>query len=130
MFENDYILRIFTEFFEELSSFLSKKGKVDAEKEIQTLYETYFLPSKYYVREDIETIYASFSKYNREEQYYRMQMLAELLYNDALIKEGKIKYDLLRKSLFLYERVDMQSTTFSFNIKMKIQNIKSILSTV
>ncbi|MCI1682587.1 MAG: hypothetical protein LKI39_08540 [Bacteroides sp.] len=129
MIEEDYILRLLTQFLEDISLFLSKRGKENSEKEIQILYSTYFRSSQYYYENNISTIDASISQYKENEQESRMQMLAELLYQDALIKNGEIKVDLLRKSLYLFQKLDIKSKTFSIDRRNKIQQIKTLLAT-
>ena len=57
-----------------------------------------------------------------------MEMLAELLCQDALErKDEKEKVNLLKKSHFLYERLDTLSSTYSFERKRKIQEIQAII---
>ena len=47
---------------------------------------------------------------------------------DALERKVlELKIDLLKKSLFLYERLDLISTTYSFERKRKIQEISGII---
>jgi len=129
MFEEDYIMRMFNQFFEDLSLFLSKGRMVNKEKEIQILYETYFHPSVYYYEKNIHDIYALFSQYSQEEQIYRMSMLAELFYQDALIQNSDLKNSLLEKSLFLFETIETKSNTFSLDRRMRIRQIEGILKT-
>lgn len=128
MFEEDYILRLLNQFLEGISLFLSKKGKDNSEKEIQILYNTYFRSSQYYYENNINTINDSLAQYKENEQECRMQMLAELLYQDALIKDNEIKVDLLKKSLYLFQKLDSQSKTYSLDRQDKIQKIKLLLA--
>ena len=61
--------------------------------------------------------------YGGEELLTRIDMLSELLYQDALLKESEEQKYLLRKSLFLLNYLDTHSDTFSFERRGKIGEI-------
>jgi hypothetical protein len=127
MLERDYILRLLNKFFENLSLYLDRKRKGE-EDQIETFYTNYFHPSKFYIDNTKEEVLNSLSEYPKDEEEYRMEMLAELLCQDALErKEESVKVNLLKKSLFLYERLDTLSSTYSFERKRKIQEIQGII---
>jgi hypothetical protein len=127
MLQKDYIMRLMSKFFEALALYLARKRK-SGEGDIETFYTNYFHPSKYYIDNTKEGVLNSLSEYPKDEEEYRMEMLAELLLQDALErKDYDIKIDLLKKSLFLYERLDTLSTTYSFERKRKIQEIQGII---
>lgn len=126
MLERDYILRLLSKFFEELSLYLDRKHK-GIEDQIETFYTSYFRPSEFYITSDKEDVLKSLSEYGKDEEEYRMEMLAELLCQDGLEREDGNKINLLQKSLFLYERLDELSTTYSFERKRKIQEILGII---
>ena len=62
--------------------------------------------------------------YGDEELLTRIDMLSELLYQDALLKESEEQKYLLRKSLFLLNYLDTHSDTFSFERRGKIGEIE------
>ena len=62
--------------------------------------------------------------YGGEELLTRIDMLSELLYQDALLKESEEQKYLLRKSLFLLNYLDTHSDTFSFERRGKIGEIE------
>jgi len=126
MLERDYIQRLLRKFFEDLSLYLSRKRKGD-EDQMETFYTNYFHPSEFYIKNNKEDVLKSLSEYEKDEEEYRMEMLAELLCQDGLQREDGNKIDLLQKSLFLYTRLDELSTTYSFERKRKIQEIQGII---
>jgi hypothetical protein len=110
-------------FFKDLAQYLSRKKDEDIEDGLQIMYSTYFQPSNFYYVNDNDTILASLSQYKNEEKWLRMEMLAELLYQDALKRNGGQKIELLDKSLAVYKQLDVGCSTFSFERKNKIQSI-------
>lgn len=127
MLQKDYIMRLMSKFFEALALFLARRRKGD-EEQIEIFYTNYFHPSEFYINNSKEDVLNSLSEYPKDEEEYRMEMLAELLYQDALERKVlELKIDLLKKSLFLYERLDLISTTYSFERKRKIQEISGII---
>ena len=126
MLQQDYILRLFSKFFEDLSLYLNRKHKGD-EHQMETFHTNYFHPSEFYLANNKEDVLKSLSEYEKDEEEYRMEMLAELLCQDGLQREDGNKINLLQKSLFLYERLDELSTTYSFERKRKIQEILGII---
>lgn len=127
MLQKDYILRLLSKFFEALHLYLDRKRK-GSEDQIETFYTNYFQPSQFYIDNTKENVLNSLSEYPKDEEEYRMEMLAELLCQDALErKEESVKVNLLKKSLFLYERLDTLSSTYSFERKRKIQEIHGII---
>ena len=59
----------------------------------------------------------------------KIQMLSELLYQDGLIKKNlPEKCMLLEKSLYLFEYLDRESHTFSWDRNRKMIDIQKILT--
>ena len=66
--------------------------------------------------------------FERHELLDRVEILAELLYQDALIQSSDDEQkNLLEKSLYLLEYLDQHSDTFSFERKGKIAGIKKMI---
>ena len=133
MLARDYIMRLLNDFNENLELLLSRKKKEDdpeLEVALQSLYNTYFnhLP-KYYYNEDGENILNDLmNKYEGTEILTRIEMLAELLYQDALCKQSEEQKNLLSKSLYLLEYSDKNSGTFSIQRRDRIDEIKKRVS--
>lgn len=124
MLQRDYILRLFTKFFQDLAQYLSKKKDEDIEDGIQNLYDMYFCPSSFYYENDVDAILHTLSSYKGQELLMRLEMLAELLYQDALRKSGDGQINLLSKALALYQQLDVESTTFSFERREKMEKMR------
>lgn len=125
MIEKDYILRLLNQFFDDLSLFLSKKKK---ENDWASFYNTYFGDCTFYHLAEHDEILNSFNKYSATEKLYRMEMLAELYFQEAhfeIIVPNKLS--LCKRSLMLLEYINMNSDTYSIKRNQRINIIKSIL---
>lgn len=125
MLQRDYIMRLIQLFFEALAKFIrSKEGKEPelVRLELDDLYKTFLKqPRGYFNDLSIEDIINSFD----EEELFKIEIVAELMYQDALI--GSINEGLLTKSLALMKHIDLFSDTFSLNRQRKIGEIESLL---
>ena len=65
--------------------------------------------------------------YEGQEFLTRIDMLSELLYQDALLKEPERKEIPFSKSTLSKEYLDSHSDTFSFERRNKINEIKKLL---
>ena len=128
MIERDFIMRLIRQFFEALNDFLSSSKK-DKSEDIIMMYNTYVGPSEFLHGDDIQSIIKSFDKYGEEERLYRMEMLAELYLAESKINE-KERESLLRKSYILFQYINANSNTYSFDRINKIQYIAGILNTL
>ena len=111
---------------------LEEKKKEDGPEfqlKIQSIYRAYFNHSHhFYYEQDAEYILTDLSQdYEGQEFLTRIDMLSELLYQDALLKEPDEKKYLLAKALYLKEYLDSHSDTFSFERRNKINEIKKLL---
>lgn len=129
MLQRDYILRLFREFTKAIENILKERNKKEGPEvqlQLQSLYRAYFNhPHTFYYEQDAEYILNDLQQnYEGEEFMTRIDMLAELIYNDALLQnEAEQKY-LLKKALFLLEHLDSHSNTFSFERRGKIGEIR------
>lgn len=131
MLQRDYIMRLLREFTEALEKLIEKRKKDDGpefELKIQSLYRAYFGHThNFYYEQDSEYILNELQQnYEGEEFLTRIDMLSELLYQDALLKPVVEKKYILKKSLYLLEYLDTHSDTFSFERRNKISEIKSL----
>ncbi|MCE2616513.1 MAG: hypothetical protein ACTTKN_04100 [Phocaeicola sp.] len=123
MFERDYIMRLIRQFFAAVSLFLSKKGKQNDMEVIHDLYNTYVGPYDFYHISTLDDVMQSFEKYPENERLDRMEMLAELYFQEADLKSEPIREDLLNKAYDLFSFIDNQSRTYSLQRKNRIQDI-------
>lgn len=129
MLQRDYIMRLLQDFVEALEKLVEEKGKHDGPElqlQLQSIYRAYFNhPHPFYYNQDAEYILNDLGQnYGGEELLTRIEMLSELLYQDALLKEPEEQKYLLRKSLYLLIYLDEHSDTFSFERRGKISEIE------
>ena len=122
-------MRLLQQFFETLEKLVEerdKKNGPELQLQLQSIYRAYFNhPPTFYYNQDAEYILNEMGQnYGGEELLTRIDMLSELLHQDALLKEPEEQKYLLRKSLFLLKYLDEHSNTFSFERKGKIEEIE------
>jgi len=126
MYERDYIKRLIQQLFDSIRKLL-ENPKEDNIEDIQIQYKDLydkFLGHNYsfYYNEDIETIIESFS--SQKDSIGRIEMLAELLYNDASLQNDlSVKNNLFAKSLALYKYIDENSDTYSIERIKRIETL-------
>lgn len=134
MLERDYIKRLIRQFFDALEKLIEKKEYLPQENiqlEFEGMYCTYFLkPKEFFCTQDGEYILMYLCQtFEQHELLDRVEILSELLYQDALIQPaGAAQKSLLEKSLYLLEYLDQHSDTFSFERKDKIAGIKKMIA--
>lgn len=129
MLQRDYIMRLLQDFVEALEKLVEERDKHDGPElqlQLQSIYRAYFNhPHIFYYNQDAEYILNDLGQnYGGEELLTRIEMLSELLYQDALLKEPEEQKYLLRKSLYLLIYLDEHSDTFSFERRGKISEIE------
>lgn len=129
MLQRDYIMRLLQDFVEALEKLVEERDKHDGPElqlQLQSIYRAYFNhPHTFYYNQDAEYILNDLGQnYGGEELLTRIEMLSELLYQDALLKELEEQKYLLRKSLYLLIYLDEHSDTFSFERRGKISEIE------
>lgn len=122
-------MRLLQQFVEALEKLVEERGKKDGPElqlQLQSIYRAYFNhPHTFYYDHDAEYILNDLGQnYGGEELLTRIDMLSELLHQDALLKESEEQAYLLRKSLFLLKYLDEHSDTFSFERRGKISEIE------
>lgn len=134
MLERDYIKRLIRQFFDALEKLIEKKEYLPQENiqlEFEGMYRTYFLESKeFFCTHDSEYLLMYLCQtFERYELLDRVEILSELLYQDALIQSSPDQQkNMLEKSLYLLEYLDQHSDTFSFERKGKIAGIKKMIA--
>ncbi|WP_177603664.1 hypothetical protein [uncultured Phocaeicola sp.] len=130
MLERDYIKRLIRQFFDALEKLIEKKEYTPLETiqlEFEGMYRTYFHESKEFFRtQDSEYLLMYLCQtFDKQELLDWIEILSELLYQDALIQTVVAEQkSLLAKSLYLLEYLDQHSNTFSFERRGKIAEIK------
>ena len=129
MFEKDYIMRLIQQFFETLELIIKGGGKNIQEK-INDIYIAYIGKEKEFFQEqNYEHILDFIEEYPNQEKIFRVEMLAELLFQDAILQSNiSVKINLLRKSYNLLLILDKQSKTFSLERQTKMDNILDLLN--
>lgn len=131
MLERDYIRRLIRQFFEEIEKLKDRKKKhagASFQTEIASMYDAYFAHSaSFFYEQDAEFILQTLvSDFPSGQIVQRLEMLADLLYFDSSVSTHPeaLKFELWRKSLFLYDYVDTHSDTFSFERRSRIAVLK------
>lgn len=133
MIEQDYLLKIMQEFIDAIGKILRRPNEDDraAERRMQAHFDAisqqfFRHPTTHFLRlekEDILDDLLAESDPRRTEG--RAQMLAELLYRNALIKTSHMeRLDLLEKSLYLFAYIGRTSRTYSWDRERKMADIR------
>lgn len=127
MLQRDYIMKLVQLFFEALAKFLRNKENKAPEllrPELNELYKTFLkYPRDHFKNMTIDEIGNSFDE---ETRLYKLEIVAELFYQDALL--GETDELLLKKSLALFQYVDLNSDMFSIDRHRKIGEIEALLN--
>ncbi len=134
MIERDYVMRLVKQFFDALAKLVSNRDE-DTVEEIQVqlsgLYEQYLgKEMAFFYSSSVESIIDGIvaGKDLQKEGIPRMEMLAELLYQDAIMKhDATLKQNLLRKALALFDYLAANSHTFSVDREARIETIRDSL---
>lgn len=131
MIHKDYLLRILQQFFEEIAKYLRNKKEYEIENpQLQTqltgLYTTFFnQTADFYISKSADEIITSFDE---QERLIKIEMLSELIYQDALLKpQGETRQQLLQKSLDLFEYLNAHSATYSIPREQEMEQIKHLI---
>ena len=136
MISRDYIVRILQEFFDAIVKAMHKDipGQEPDLSRVQErfndIYRQFFrCPAEHFYRTSKEDILEELDDEGQGNMLAKVQMLSELLYQDALIKADlNDRCELLEKSLFLTEYLDCNSRTFSWDRGQRIGDIKKMLA--
>ena len=129
MFQRDYIQRLLREFMAALERVLQKKEVESRREQIQQLYEQFLGPYSFYHVASFDDIMKSFAgEDNNERRIAKMEMLAELYYQEASLVSKPIADDLLERAFALYDFLENNSNVYSIQRRMKMSDIKARLS--
>ena len=137
MVERDYIMRMLQEFFEAIAKVVRRDlpgiepDFSEIQRHFNDMYNQFFRrPAGYFYGIGKEDILGELEDEGLSESnmFAKMQMLSELLYQDALIKnDHDERLSLLEKSLYLFEYLDRNSRTYSWDRCQRIADIRKSL---
>lgn len=130
MLQQDYIMRLIREFMAALERVLEKKEIKSRRETVEKLYEQYVGPYDFYHIMPLDDIMQSFTRYPEEERLFRMEMLAELYYVEADMLSEPTRTNVMRLALNLFELIDRNSNTFSFDRRRKIEELKKTVGII
>ena len=125
MLERDYIMRLIQEFMAALERMLEKPEVEARRKEIQTLYDKYVGPYAFYHTATMEEALEALAGVDEEHRMGKIEMLAELSNNEARMYSKPESDMLLDKAYKLFDYLEHNSGTFSFDRRNKMNFIKS-----
>jgi hypothetical protein len=136
MMERDYIMRIVQEFFNAIAKLIRLNDEDPDISHIQSrfddMYQQFFRrPATHFYETGKDVILADLEKEGLclRDTLGKVQMLSELLYRDGLIKTSiPEKCMLLEKSLHLLDYLNRNSRTYSWDLGLKMMDIKRILT--
>jgi hypothetical protein len=123
MLQRDYILRLIQEFAAALQRLIEKKEIEDITEKLDKMYDQYIGPHAFYQTAEMDDVMDSFSRFNDNERMDRMEMLAQLYYVEADMKSEPTRTMLLQRALLLFDFIDRNGKTFSFDRRAKIDKI-------
>jgi len=126
-------MRILQQFYDALHKLVNN---IEAEKieDVQLQFNGMYLDylkkdSSFFYENDISTILQFLGDGNDKESLVKISILAELLYNDALLNQkSEMKQKLLSKTLDLLLLIKSRDKTFSEERDSRIEQIKELLS--
>ena len=127
MLERDYIMRLIQEFMAALARVLEKKEVTTRREEIRKLYDKYVGPYTLYYNASVDEVMQAIQSYGVEQRIQRLEMLAELYYTEADMVSKPDRDFLLEKAYALFDFIDHNGKTYSFDRLMKMDKIRKEL---
>lgn len=112
-----------------LQRYLEKDEISERRHCLEDLFKQYFGDSIFYHTASIDEIMSSFNQYPIEERLSRMEMLAELYYAEADMLSEPTRTQQLNKAFMLFDFIDRNGKTFSFERTQKMSNIQNAIKT-
>lgn len=130
MYEKDFIVRLIQHFFEGIARITNKieNGDIeDAKIDIEKTYELLGESSSFFRESTFEGI-LSFLNQKNSIQLKKIDLLAELILNDAKIQRSEnIKCSMFKKAKMLWEYYNRQAKEYSFEREEHLFFIKEYL---
>ncbi|NQX82045.1 MAG: hypothetical protein HRT66_08655 [Flavobacteriaceae bacterium] len=131
MQEEDYIMKILKRFFDIISLLINniKQDKIeDIDIHLDEMFDVYIGKGSSFFYENDNKVINDFLSETKN-PIVKSEMLAELLYAKAIsIKERESGKNMLKKSLYMFEYLDDNSSIFSMDRMNKINEIKKSLT--
>ncbi|MEE4284742.1 MAG: hypothetical protein V2I31_01295 [Mariniphaga sp.] len=128
--ERDYLMRQLMMLFDVIQKILNfrKKGqKEEAEKQVRYFYESLEMETKIQEKK-IESL-LDYLILEKKFTNNHIEMIAFVLKEQGeLAEKAEHKLDFFRKSYFLLEKVDRESTSFSMDRQMKLAELREYLN--
>lgn len=125
MLQRDYIARLIREFMAALQRLVEKDEIGERRRGMEELFRQYFGEYSFYHMTTFDELMRSFEKYPMEERANRIEMLAELYYAEADMLSEPMRTEQLRLSFLLFDYIDHNGNTLSFDRQNKMKNIKN-----
>ncbi|GAA6529044.1 MAG: hypothetical protein LKH27_00280 [Prevotella sp.] len=128
MLERDYFIRVLREFEAAVQAFLEKNEGKEKDAMLKELYRRYV--GKYELLRNMsldEALTYAQDNWKEEERIERLEMLAELWYDEGDLMGSKPLRDLLLDKAFkLLDYVDQRSDTYSMSRQQKLAHIRQL----
>ena len=128
MLERDYFIRVLREFEAAVQAFLEKNEGKEKDAMLKELYRRYV--GKYELLRNMsldEALTYAQDNWKEEERIERLEMLAELWYDEGDLMGSKPLRDLLLDKAFkLLDYVDQRSDTSSMSRQQKLAHIRQL----
>ena len=128
MLERDYFIRVLREFEAAVQAFLEKNEGKEKDAMLKELYRRYV--GKYELLRNMsldEALTYAQDNWKEEERIERLEMLAELWYDEGdLIGSKPLRDLLLDKAFKLLDYVDQRSDTYSMSRQQKLAHIRQL----
>ena len=128
MLERDYFIRVLREFEAAVQAFLEKNEGKEKDAMLKELYRRYV--GKYELLRNMsldEALTYAQDNWKEEERIERLEMLAELWYDEGDLMGSKPLRDLLLDQAFkLLDYVDQRSDTYSMSRQQKLAHIRQL----
>jgi len=133
MLQRDYIMRILQQFYDALHKLVNniEAEKIeDVQQQLKGMYLDYLKKdSSFFYENDVNTIIQFLGDGKDKDSIAKINMLAELLYNDAILNQySETKQKNLSKTLELLRFIKSKDKTFSAERDSKIEQIKELLN--
>lgn len=123
-------MRLIREFMAALQRMLEKKEIEDRREELRRMYEQYLGEYALYHISTMDEVMQSFDRFAENECIHRMEMLAELYCAEADMTSAPQRDEMLRRSLLLFDFIDRNGKTFSFDRRHKMADIRERLKSM
>ncbi len=120
-------MRLIREFFAALQRMLEKKEIEDRREAIRDMYEKYVGPYAFYHDATVNEVMKAIGGMEEEQRLPKAEMLAELYYAEADTVSNPERDFLLEKAFCLFDFIDKNGRTYSFDRLRKMNDIRKRL---